>query len=227
MWMHPLGLEMLALILVEGLIYAIFEFPREFFLRLRCKRVFRRWLKQNDSELVSSEVRTFWQGPFPSEPEANYTVTRLEVRDRTGATRKAFVRCGNHSKGFFGTHDLEVRWDEASASGASAVSRLFALLLAPALTLVCAIGAFAWWLSQPGSGLLRSNPHLGSVVVGAVMMGFLIALATERRRGYPRLKKVIAMDRAQFCRFLVLIWAPCLLLIAVTAPIFLRMLRFP
>lgn len=104
--MNPLSIlaEVAGLILVEA--------PGAIFKSIRCAQAQRRWLRKESLVLISEEVRTFFKGPFFWEIPDGYEVRRIEVRDASGKPRKGFLRCGDHTRGFLGHHDLDVRWDD-------------------------------------------------------------------------------------------------------------------
>src|SRR5262245_21851418 len=114
--MHPIGIlaiQAIGLIFFEALVVWMLVAPRRFFLKLRCRRAFRRWTEKNGFEVVSEETRGIGKGPFQWGFREDYEVTRLEVRDRDGKVRTGYIRCGNHAKGFLGQHDVGVCWEPA------------------------------------------------------------------------------------------------------------------
>jgi len=86
--------------------------PRAFFLGLRCRGIQRRWLRRNSLQMISSEVRTFFQGPFFLATGDFDRVSRIEVKDASGRARRGFLCCRDHERGFLGRHHLDVRWDD-------------------------------------------------------------------------------------------------------------------
>ena len=79
---------------------------------IRCHLVLRRWLRRNSLQLVASDERTFFRGPFFFATASTDKVLRIGVKDAKGAIRKGFLCCREHGRGFSGRHHLDVRWDD-------------------------------------------------------------------------------------------------------------------
>ena len=94
---------LLGQLLVEG-VYGLAQ-------SVRCRRVVGRWLRRNSLELISSEERTLFQGPYSLTTGASDKVLRIEVRDAKGVVRKGFLCCREHTRGLSGRHHLDVSWD--------------------------------------------------------------------------------------------------------------------
>lgn len=99
-------------VVAVGAAVCLLSLPRLFFRTRRCRWLYRRWLKTNGLEEVERDDRLLMQGPWTFRSNTGYCVSRVVFKDGKGATRKAFVRCGDHNRGFLGHHDLDVRWDD-------------------------------------------------------------------------------------------------------------------
>jgi hypothetical protein len=188
--LHSIGAGLLSIAVCWLLWY-----PREFFLRLRCRRIFRKWLEQNGFEVVSREWPGFWKNPFLWKPSiGERVVSRLELRDSAGKVRKGFVRCGDHAKGFLGRHDLEVLWDSPPDERGLSTARLLLWLVLPFISLGTFVAAYAFCFSGPEF----AHSYLGPLVIaGYVALGIGVMLV-ERRRGYPTLRRILAVDASEF-----------------------------
>jgi hypothetical protein len=72
--------------------------------------VLEQWAEKNRFELLVSEHRPVFHGPFPAVTSIGLTVYRVKVRTHEGAVRFGWVRCGALMWGWMGDR-LDVRWD--------------------------------------------------------------------------------------------------------------------
>jgi len=106
------GLPILLGVVALGAVACVLSLPGLYFRTRRCRWLYRRWMKKNGLEEVDRDDRLLLQGPWTFQRNTGYCIFRGVFRDKTGAARKAFVRCGDHNRGFLGHHDLDVRWDD-------------------------------------------------------------------------------------------------------------------
>jgi hypothetical protein len=78
----------------------------------RSRSVLERWAEQHSFEIVHSEYRFFFQGPFFWTTFRGRTVYRVKVRDGSGELHSGWVRCGSFFLGLL-SDKAEVRWDAA------------------------------------------------------------------------------------------------------------------
>jgi len=64
----------------------------------RSKTVLRNWAQHNGYQIIYSEVRYFFLGPF-FWTTGHQTVFYVRLRDRHGQQRAAWVRCGSYYSG--------------------------------------------------------------------------------------------------------------------------------
>lgn len=83
------------------LLYLVIQKFRDLWAGRRLKR----WAGQNGYEIIHSEARSFFKGPFFGRTPEGHDVLKLTVRDREGRTREAFVAIG-------GSDSLDVRWKD-------------------------------------------------------------------------------------------------------------------
>jgi hypothetical protein len=98
----------IAFIALMGLACFKCYFSRAYFSRAR--RILEHWALDNGYEILSSEYRWFFRGPFPwtTNDQAVYYVT---LRTTDGRERHGWVRCGNWLVGVL-VNRAEVRWDK-------------------------------------------------------------------------------------------------------------------
>ena len=77
----------------------------------RSAEVLRGWADAEGFELLHSEPRYLFRGPFSLTTEKGQTVYRVMVRDRSDRTRTGWVRCGHWFWGL-SSDDTEVRWED-------------------------------------------------------------------------------------------------------------------
>lgn len=80
-------------------------------LSYRSGSVLEQWAKDNGFEILSSEYRHLFRGPFFWTTSKGQTVYYVRVRSHDGDERTGWVRCGGF---FFGllSDRAEVRWEE-------------------------------------------------------------------------------------------------------------------
>jgi hypothetical protein len=108
----PRILKLFPIVVAVGALVSFLALPRTFFMWRRCASKDRRWTKDNRLTEVARDDRIFFKGPFFGEAGGSSVVFRAEFRDAAGSACKAFLRCGNHARGFPGHHDLDVRRDD-------------------------------------------------------------------------------------------------------------------
>ena len=83
-----------------------------FFLSFsRSESVLDEWANENGFEILESEYRTFFRGPFFFRSSKGQTVYRVKVRDRDGRVRSGWVRCGGWFLGLLSDKAV-VDWDD-------------------------------------------------------------------------------------------------------------------
>ena len=60
----------------------------------RSRSLLERWADENGYEILESEYRNLFKGPFFFWSSEDQTVYRVKVRDREGQVRSGWVRCG-------------------------------------------------------------------------------------------------------------------------------------
>ena len=210
--MHPVGVlivEGLALLILPAVILWLISAPRTYFLKLRCKKSFRRWWEKNGFEILAQESRRHWRGPFVWGPKEDYSVTRLEVRDRDGNTRTGFIRCGNHAAGLLGQHDVSVCWD-AAAEEPDPSRRLLLWIGAPFLSFSSVVVAYTYWFAGPRFKPTLSLTTIAPILLASLVMIGITVMSVERKRGFPTLRKIVAVDGATFKRLFLLNSVACI-----------------
>jgi len=200
--MHPVGvmfLEGLAVILLPAVILGLLSAPRWLFLKLRCKGAFHQWREKNGFEILSQETLRYSRGPFLWGPKEDFSVARIEARDRDGQIRKGFIRCGDHAKGMLGQHEVGVCWDAAVEETAPS-ARLWLWIGLPVLSFGSVIAAYAYWFAGRHFKPIFSLPVMAPILLAGLVAIGIIVMAAERKRGFPTLRKVVAADGATFRR---------------------------
>lgn len=77
----------------------------------RSREILANWADRNGYQVLSSEFRWFFKGPYFWKSSKNQTVFRVIVEDETEAVRTAWVRCGSYWWGVF-VDEADVIWDE-------------------------------------------------------------------------------------------------------------------
>jgi len=77
----------------------------------RSRLVLEQWAAKQGFQILHSEYRNLFRGPFFWTTSRGQTVYYVRVRDRRGIERSGWVRCGGW---FFGlmTNKAEVRWED-------------------------------------------------------------------------------------------------------------------
>jgi len=68
------------------------------------------WAERNGYQVVHSEYRYFFRGPFFWTTSNGQAVYRVTVADQAGNARSGWVRCGGWLLGLLSDH-VEARWD--------------------------------------------------------------------------------------------------------------------
>ena len=74
------------------------------------RSVLNTWARRNEYEILHSEVRHLLTGPFFLRTCNSQLVYRVTIRDKHGAIRKGWVRCGGFWLGFL-SGSADVDWD--------------------------------------------------------------------------------------------------------------------
>lgn len=80
-------------------------------LVLQPKAILDEWAASQGFEVVHSERRWLFLGPFSWFTPENQAVYHVTVRDANGIERSGFLRCGGFFLGLF-SKKAEVRWDD-------------------------------------------------------------------------------------------------------------------
>jgi hypothetical protein len=203
---HPLwALYLLILVAVPLgilLLVSLLMFPFVYLRNLRCRLVFRSWLKESGFQEISHVERWYWHGPFSQDRNEKASISRLVVRDGAGNLRKGFVRCADHKRKFLGQHKLEFRWDDEPERRAS-TSRIWFWTLPPFLSAVAFLLSAALWFSSSRLDALASNRSLAPLIVGGIAGLGITVMVLERRRRFPQLRLILGLSREQFGPLLV------------------------
>ena len=79
----------------------------------RSRSVLEQWAEANGYEILHSEFRNLFRGPFFWTSSKGQTVYYVRVRGRDGHERSGWVRCGGFWAGLF-SDKAEVRWEDES-----------------------------------------------------------------------------------------------------------------
>ena len=79
----------------------------------RSRSVLEYWANENGFQIVHSEYRTLFRGPFFWTTSRGQTIYYVTVRDGRGTERSGWVRCGGWFLGLM-TDKAEVRWDDTT-----------------------------------------------------------------------------------------------------------------
>jgi hypothetical protein len=93
--------------LVVLVVYYAWYFPRS-------RSVLERWAARNGVQIIHSERRWVFQGPYFWTGSRWQPVFRVKVRDHHGHERSGWVLCGGFLSGAF-SEEAKVRWDENTA----------------------------------------------------------------------------------------------------------------
>lgn len=75
----------------------------------RGRTVLERWAAENGYEILQSRYRHLLKGPFFVRSGKGHAVYHVTIRDRGGAVRTAYVRCGSWLGGLLSDH-VVVEW---------------------------------------------------------------------------------------------------------------------
>ena len=76
----------------------------------RSRSLLQQWAAENGYEILHSEYRTVFRGPFFWTTSKGQTVYYVKIRDRDGNERTGWVRCGGWWLGLM-SDKTEVRWE--------------------------------------------------------------------------------------------------------------------
>jgi hypothetical protein len=79
----------------------------------RANSLLHRWADENGFQILQSETRTIFAGPFTWTSSRNQIVYFVRVRDREGRERSGWLRCGSFWSGIF-SDKTEIRWKDES-----------------------------------------------------------------------------------------------------------------
>jgi hypothetical protein len=77
----------------------------------RSRSLLDQWAEQNGLEILESDYRNFFKGPFFWTSSKGQTVYHVKVRDQEGKVRSGWVRCGGWLLGLL-SDNAEVRWED-------------------------------------------------------------------------------------------------------------------
>jgi hypothetical protein len=77
----------------------------------RSRSILEHWANEHGFEILHSEYRNFFRGPFFWTTARGQTVYYVRVRDRQGIERSGWVRCGGWFLGLM-ADKAEVRWED-------------------------------------------------------------------------------------------------------------------
>ncbi len=77
----------------------------------RSRSLLEQWAMENGYELLHTEYRNLFRGPFFWTSSKGQTVYYVKVRDRQGTTRSGWVRCGGWWLGLL-SDKTQVRWED-------------------------------------------------------------------------------------------------------------------
>ena len=80
----------------------------------RSRSVLEQWRSKNGFEILHSEHRNLFRGPFSWTTSRGQTVYYVRVRDDKGKERSGWIRCGGWILGVM-TDKVDVRWDDESS----------------------------------------------------------------------------------------------------------------
>ena len=111
----------IAVIVLSGLVIYFGWFFR------RSKSVLEHWAARSRFQIVHSELRWLFQGPFTGWSCKGQTVYRVKVRDSRGQERLGWVLCGGIWAGLL-SDQVRVEWDETQ-TGASKAGNQRAIII--------------------------------------------------------------------------------------------------
>ncbi|MBC8290703.1 MAG: hypothetical protein H8E37_10350 [Planctomycetes bacterium] len=81
----------------------------------RSRTILNRWADESGYEVLSSEFRWIFKGPYFWKSSRNQTVFRVTVTEESDEIRTGWVRCGSFWLGVI-VDQTDVTWDEPEAS---------------------------------------------------------------------------------------------------------------
>jgi hypothetical protein len=76
----------------------------------RSAEIIDQWAKDNSFTILTKERRLLAQGPFFFRANRSQTVYYVTLRDHSGQTRSAYLRCGSWYLGLL-SNTINVKWD--------------------------------------------------------------------------------------------------------------------
>ena len=77
----------------------------------RSRSVLEQWAEENGFELLETDQRHLFRGPFFWTTTKGQSVYRVVVRDSSGRVRRGWVRCGSFWFGLMSSKAME-KWDD-------------------------------------------------------------------------------------------------------------------
>ncbi len=77
----------------------------------RSRKLLKRWANNNNCEILQSDHRSLFRGPFFWTTTRGQAVYFVRIRDAAGNVRTGWVRCGSFWAGML-SDKTEVRWDD-------------------------------------------------------------------------------------------------------------------
>ncbi|MCX6895830.1 MAG: hypothetical protein NTZ16_10110 [Verrucomicrobia bacterium] len=94
----------------------------------RSRSLLNQWASQHEYQIVHSELRWLFQGPFFGLACKCQTVYRIKVRDQQGHERLGWVLCGSGWSGLF-SNQVRVEWDDTNQAEIKVGNQLAIYLL--------------------------------------------------------------------------------------------------
>jgi hypothetical protein len=79
--------------------------------RKRARSMLDHWAIENELQIVDSEFRRVLRGPFLWTSSKYQVVYLVNVREKNGLERSAWIRCGGYWTGLF-TDKVEIKWND-------------------------------------------------------------------------------------------------------------------
>jgi hypothetical protein len=79
----------------------------------RSRSLLKQWGDENGFDILQSEYRNLFRGPFSLTTSRGQTVYYVRVRDNEGKEHSGWIRCGGWIMGLV-TDKVEVRWEDES-----------------------------------------------------------------------------------------------------------------
>lgn len=84
----------------------------------RSRRILDNWADENGYEILSSEFRWLFKGPFFWKSSKNQSVFRVTITDDSDEVRTGWVRCGSYWLGIL-VDQADAIWDESNEAADS------------------------------------------------------------------------------------------------------------